>query len=49
MELADDFFNLSRQTTDHVKLRQRLHLIFNLDETGLQMTCSSGNQKLLAV
>jgi hypothetical protein len=49
MEIVDDFFKLSRQTMDAIKLHQRPHLIYNLGETGLQQTCSSGSQKLLAV
>jgi hypothetical protein len=47
-EMMDDFFKISGQTTEGMKPPQRSQLIYNLDETGLQMTCSSGNQKLLA-
>jgi hypothetical protein len=44
-EMVDDCFKLSKQTMDAMKLAQGTHLIYNLDETGLQLTCSSGNQK----
>jgi hypothetical protein len=47
-ETVDVSFKLSRQKTDAMNLHQRPHLVYNLDETGLQLTCSSGNQKLLA-
>jgi hypothetical protein len=32
-----------------MKLHQRPHLIYNLDETGVKLTYNSGNRKLLAV
>jgi hypothetical protein len=34
---------------DAMKLHQRPHLIYNVDEAVLKVTYNSGNQKLLAV
>jgi hypothetical protein len=43
-DLVDDLFKLSRQTMEAMKLHQRPHFIYNLDETELQLTCISDNQ-----
>jgi hypothetical protein len=48
-EIVDDFCKLLRKTMYAIELHQRTHLIYNLVETGLQFTCKSGNQKVLAV
>lgn len=34
---------------DAVNLHPLIHLIYNIDKTGLKVTCSSSNQNLLAV
>jgi hypothetical protein len=34
---------------DAMKLHQKPHLIYSLDETEFSLTCSSENQKVLAV
>jgi hypothetical protein len=34
---------------DAMKLHQRHHLVYNMDEAGFKLTYNSGNQKLLAV
>jgi hypothetical protein len=34
---------------DAMKLHQRPHLMYSVDETGLELIYSPGNQKLLAV
>jgi hypothetical protein len=46
---VDDFFNLLTQTMDAMNSQKRPYLIYDVDETGLQLTYTSGNQKLLAV
>jgi hypothetical protein len=46
-DCGDDFSKLLRQTMKAMKLNLRLPLIYNVDETGLKLTYSSGNQKLL--
>jgi hypothetical protein len=49
IELVDDFFKLSKQVMDAMKLHQWPHLINSLDQTGFQVTCNSCNQRLLDV
>jgi hypothetical protein len=48
-ETVDDFLKLSRPTMEAVTLHQRLHLMGSMDELGLKLTYSSGNQKLLGI
>jgi hypothetical protein len=48
-EIIYDFPNLSTQKTKSMKLHQRPHSIYTLDEIEFQLTCSSDNQKILAV
>jgi hypothetical protein len=48
-ETVDYFLKLLRQTMGAMKLHERLHLIYSVEETGLKPTYSSGNQKPLAV
>jgi hypothetical protein len=48
-EILYNFIKVLKQTVEAMKLHQRSHLIYSVDETELQMTYSSGNQKLLAV
>jgi hypothetical protein len=48
-EIIDGFFKLSAQTMKSLKMHQRPRLIYTLYETEFQLTCSSGNQKLLVV
>jgi hypothetical protein len=43
------FLKLLRQTMDAIKLHQRPHLIYRVDETGIKLAYNSGNQKLLIV
>jgi hypothetical protein len=48
-ETLHDFFKLLTQTVDAMKLHQRSHLTWSVDETGFKLLYSPGNQKLLAV
>jgi hypothetical protein len=48
-ETLYDFFKLLKQTIDAIKLHQWLHLIYNVDEIGLQLTYISDSQNQLPV